>query len=176
MEKYNPTINCLRTLLNHNAGRLLNAELQLKAILPEWIDTSRSIKLKKVLIRYLEFVQEHIMKLETFLIDEKINTPLHSNRVMDAFIKETNESLENCPDPEVKHACLLAAIQEINHFKISAYGTAAAFSTSLDLQNQAPVFHEAEVNEKNIDDRLSQLAMFEINPNAKTPVLLPDYF
>jgi ferritin-like metal-binding protein YciE len=174
MEKYVQPINCLRSLLDHHAARLLNIELQLKNELPEWIDLARSIKLKKVLVRYLEFVQEHILKLETFLLNEKITAYPRNNAVMDALIRETNDNLAECPDTEVKHAFLLAAVQEINHFKISAYGTAAAFSNALEFREEAPVFHEAEVNEKSIDDRLSQLAIFEINPDAKSPILIPD--
>jgi hypothetical protein len=34
--------------------------------------------------------------------------------------------------------------------------------------------HEAEVNEKQIDDRLSQLAEHEINIKAKAPIALTE--
>ena len=92
---------------------------------------------------------------------------------MQAFIKETTEKLAACADAEVKDACLLACIQSVNHFKISAYGTAAAFARALDMDKQAAVFYEAEINEKQIDDRLSQLAEYEINGRAKTAIVLP---
>ena len=92
---------------------------------------------------------------------------------MKAFIEEANERLSNCTDAEVKDACLLASIQVINHFKISSYGTAAAFSNALGMEKAAAVFHEAEINEKQIDDRLSQLAQHEINIKAKAPIVLP---
>jgi ferritin-like metal-binding protein YciE len=92
---------------------------------------------------------------------------------MHAFIEETGEKLSNCTDPEIKDACLLASIQAINHFKISMYGTAAAFANALEMDKQACLFHEAEVNEKQIDDRLTQLALYEINNHAKSPVTLP---
>ena len=91
---------------------------------------------------------------------------------MRAFIEEVEEKLSNCSDSEVKDACLLASIQAINHFKISTYGTAAAFANALGMEKQAAIFHEVEVNEKQIDDRLSQLAEHEINIKAKTPILL----
>jgi hypothetical protein len=42
----------------------------------------------------------------------------------------------------------------------------------LNLEKFASVFHEAEINEKQIDDRLSQLAEHEINARAKAPILL----
>jgi hypothetical protein len=37
----------------------------------------------------------------------------------------------------------------------------------------AVIFHEAEVNEKNIDSTLSVLAEQEINNNARAPIILP---
>jgi hypothetical protein len=41
------------------------------------------------------------------------------------------------------------------------------------MEKPATVFHEAEINEKQIDDRLSQLAKYEINVKAKAPIILP---
>jgi ferritin-like metal-binding protein YciE len=92
---------------------------------------------------------------------------------MQAFIEDAKEKLENCTDAAIKDACLLASVQAINHFKISTYGTAAAFAKALGMEKSGIVFHEAEINEKQIDDRLSQLAEHEINVEAKSPLVLP---
>jgi len=43
---------------------------------------------------------------------------------------------------------------------------------ALNMEKPSLIFHEAEVNEKQIDDRLSQLAEFEINFNARSPIAL----
>jgi hypothetical protein len=40
------------------------------------------------------------------------------------------------------------------------------------MSKYAELFHEAEANEKQIDDRLTQLAEFEINIRAKSPSIL----
>jgi ferritin-like metal-binding protein YciE len=96
-----------------------------------------------------------------------------SNPIMLAFIKETDECLASCTNAAIKDACILACIQEINHYKISFYGTGAEFSTLLELEKSANMFREAEVNEKHIDDHLSQLAKYEINKKAKSPLSLP---
>jgi ferritin-like metal-binding protein YciE len=91
---------------------------------------------------------------------------------MEAFILETSEKLSRCTDPEVRDACLLEGIQQINHYKICGYGTAAAYATTLDLENESRMFREAEINEKQIDDRLSQLAEHEVNRLARAPIVL----
>lgn len=173
MAENNSTITNLHSLLDYDARKFTSAEIELKNSLPEWINKAGSLQLKTVLQKYLDFVQQHVQKMESFYEEEKIVSLSVTNRVMKAFIEEAEEKLANCTDAEVKDACLLAYIQAINHFKISTYGTAAAFANALGMEKQAAIFHEAEVNEKQIDDRLSQLAEHEINIKAKAPIVLP---
>ena len=122
----------------------------------------------------MDYVDEHIEKLDDFFIAEEINSLSTKNRVMHALIEEMGEKLNNCTDKEVKDSCLLAGIQDINHFKISSYGTAAAFAKTLNMEKAADIFHGAEINEKQIDERLSQLAKFEVNKKARSPISLPE--
>ena len=173
MSENNQTITTLHNLLDYDARKFTSAEIQLKKSLPEWINKASSLQLKTVLQKYLGFVREHVQKIEGFFEEEKISSLSLTNRVMRVFIEEVEEKLANCTDAAIKDACLLAGIQAINHFKISTYGTAAAFANALGMEKQAAIFHEAEVNEKQIDDRLSQLAEYEINTKAKTPIVLP---
>ena len=163
----------LQDLLDYDARKFISAEVQLKNTLPEWINKASSLQLKTVLQKYLDLVQHHVQIIEGFFEEENIISLSVTNRVMQAYIEETKEKLGSCTDAEVKDACLLACIQAINHFKISTYGTAAAFANALGMEKTAIVFHEAEINEKQIDDRLSQLAEYEINVKAKAPIVLP---
>jgi ferritin-like metal-binding protein YciE len=172
MTENNSTITNLHNLLDYEASKFTSAEIELKNSLPEWINKAGSLKFKTVLQKYLDFVQQHVQKLESFYEEEKIISLSLTNHVMQAFIAEAEEKLSYCTDAAIKDACLLASIQTINHFKISTYGTAAAFAKTLGMEKQAAIFHEAEVNEKQIDDRLSQLAEHEINILAKTPIEL----
>jgi ferritin-like metal-binding protein YciE len=169
----NQPITTLHNLLNYDAGKFSSGEVQLKIILPDWISKATSLKLKEVLRRYLDYVQQHAETLGNFMESEGLLSLSAGNKVVSAFIEETEEKLAACADAEVRDACLLACIQGINHYKISSYGTAAAFSKALGMEKQAEIFHEVEINEKQIDDRLSQLAEFEINTKAKAPITLP---
>ncbi len=168
-----PSIATLRNLLDDYAARFASAEAQLRKHIPDWIRKTDSLKLKNSLQKYLDFVSSHIDLLNRFIDTEQIGLLPLNGKVMDAFIRETDEKLSECSDQEVINACLLAQVQSINHYKISAYGTAAAFALALGMEKAAIVFHEAEVNEKQIDDRLSQLAEHEINPRAMAPIVLP---
>ena len=165
-------INTLHNLLDYDARKFTVAEIQLQKAIPEWIEKANSIKLKTVLLKYQDVIKSHVSKLENFFEEESIIYMSVSNPVMHAFIEEGEEKLINCSENSVRDACLLALIQNINHYKISCYGTAAAFANALDMHKTASLFHEAEVNEKQIDDRLSQLAEHEINVEAKTPIVI----
>jgi ferritin-like metal-binding protein YciE len=173
MDSETQNITTLHELLDYDARKFSVTEMQLKNVLPRWINKASALKLKNVLQRYLDFVQKNAEKFEAFIAEEKLSSLSFVNKVMSTLIEETESKLDSCQDPEVKDACLLASVQSINHYKISMYGTAAAFARILGKEKAANLFHEAEVGEKQIDDRLTQLAEHEINDLAKTPIVLP---
>jgi ferritin-like metal-binding protein YciE len=166
-------IKTLHNLLDYDVRKFTIAEIQLQKVLILWIKKAGSLKLKNHLQRYLDYVSEHIKVFEDFYEEENIPTVSITNRVMQAFIDEAEEKINYCSNSAVRDASLLASIQEINHYKISTYGTVCAFANTLGMTKTAEVFHKAEINEKQIDDRLSQLAEHEININAKVSIVLP---
>ncbi|MEO6733425.1 MAG: DUF892 family protein [Ferruginibacter sp.] len=172
MKENNQIVTNLNDLLHYNASAITHAEAELKNALHSWIEKASSIKLKEVLMRYADYIHRHMDKMENFFTEEKVFSITPTNKVIKALIEETEEKMEICPEPELKDACLLASVQEINHYKISLYGTSASFANTLEMDSAAVLFHEAEVSEKQIDDRLSQLAEHEINRYAKSPELI----
>lgn len=173
MENQSHTLINLSNLFRNDASKFNSAEIQLKNSLQEWIGIADSPKLKDVLQKYLVLIQKHLDNLEAFFTDEEMTDINTKNRVMEACIIECDDKIESCLDKEVRDAGLLACVQLINHVKISTYGTAAAFAKVMQMDKYASIFYEAEINEKQIDNRLSQLAEFEINIRAKS-ILLSD--
>jgi len=173
MENDSWSIRTLNDLLDHNVRKFAVTEMQMKSVLSGWINKAENIRLKNVLQRYLDYVQQNKEGLDAFIEEEKLSSLNLLNKVMNAFIEDTELKLTKCTDPEVKDACLLASVQSINHFKISLYGTAAAFAKAMGKEKAAMLFHQAEMNEKQIDESLSQLAEQEINEKAKILATLP---
>jgi ferritin-like metal-binding protein YciE len=173
MSEINDSLVSLHNLLDYDASKFTSAEILLKKSLAWWTDKALSFELKIVLRNYRDLVQQHIEKFEGFFEQEDIKALTLNNKVMQALVDDTNEKLSNCHNPDLKDACLLACVQSINHYKISIYGTAAAFAKTLGMQKYAEIFHNAEANEKQIDERLSDLAEHDINLKARTAFLLP---
>ncbi len=168
-------VNTLKLLLDSDSRKFMAAEIELQKALPSWIQKANSVKLKTILQKYFDLIKRHINRLESFFEEESYSYLNAKNRIMNAFIEEAEEKLSNCTDSKIKDACLLAVVQNINHFKISTYGTAAAFANTLGMSKTAVLFHECEINEKQIDDRLTQLAEFEINNEARNSIAIPEF-
>ena len=172
MAKSKPVISNLNDLLTYEYSKFTDFEQGLKQELPGWILQANSLKLKTILHRYLYYAEQHFKQVES-LVDGKVaGSHVKNGKTIEMIIEDINDKLSVCADPEVKDACLLAAIQAINHYKISMYGTAASFANALDLKKVAKLFYAAEVSEKQIDKRLSELAEQEVNHRAKVPLAL----
>jgi len=74
MKENNQTITTLHDLLDYDARKFSSAEVQLKNSLPEWINKASSLKLKTVLQKYFDFVQQHMQKWKAFS-RKKISVP-----------------------------------------------------------------------------------------------------
>jgi ferritin-like metal-binding protein YciE len=173
MEK-DTTISTLHQLLDFNTQHFIVGEVHLQKALHSWIEKASAVKLKAVFQKYLEHIDHNIQSFEKFIDVEKMNLISNEHKVLNVLIEDADTKFNYCSDPEIKDACLLASVQVINHYKICAYGTAAAYANTLGLEEAGKLFKLAEINEKQIDDRLSQMAEFEINKKAASPIVLPN--
>jgi len=168
----NHSLTKLHDLLDYDILQSHAAENQLKSYIKKWIAQASSLSLRSRLQEYLSMTESHLLYLKDYTLASELPALPSSNRVMKAMLAETEEKLKKCADKELQDACLLAAIQEINHVKISQYGTAASFSKALGNDKAASLFHMFEINEKKIDKKLNKIARLEINPKAISAYLI----
>ena len=124
-------ITILRDLLDEDTRKFTTGEIHLQYNLEVWMREADSLQLKAVLHKYLDYIREHVNKLQAFFVQENINYISFDNPLMNAFINEANEKLAACTDVVIKDVCLLACIQGINHYKMSVYGTASSFAKAI---------------------------------------------
>jgi hypothetical protein len=72
---------------------------------------------------------------------------------------------------EIKDAVIIASVQKIEHYEISAYGTAVAYANQLNLPLVAKLLNETLEEEYDADDLLSALATAAINKDGLPPEL-----
>lgn len=165
------TLSTLHDLLIHDLRKILDGEDQLILLLPDWRKKIKSARLKLVLEQYVAYLQYHVDGIENFFERKKLMNLRVRNNLVKAFIDEVNDSLNDCSDSEIADALLVSSLQQIIHYKISAYGTISSFAVTLDLDISANEFYSNVKDEKDIDSRLSFLADKEINPLARSPIV-----
>jgi ferritin-like metal-binding protein YciE len=69
------------------------------------------------------------------------------------------------PGPVID-AALIAAAQRVEHYEISAYGSARALATHLGHDNVADLLQETLDEESAADEKLTSISEEEILPNA----------
>ena len=85
---------------------------------------------------------------------------------MQALIHETRKMLGILGGDDLRDAGLSASAQKLEHYKIAAYGTAAALAGQLDLRDEQKMLHLSLEEERRFDALLTQLAKREINSDA----------
>jgi ferritin-like metal-binding protein YciE len=74
--------------------------------------------------------------------------------------------MEEDADDAVLDAGLIAAAQRVEHYEITAYGTLMAWAKALGRQEALELLGENEREEKEADEKLSELAETFVNQQA----------
>ncbi|MEO7463174.1 MAG: DUF892 family protein, partial [Ferruginibacter sp.] len=92
----------------------------------------------------------------------------HKCKGTEGLIDEAKKMMKEDLTPEVKDAAIIAAIQKIEHYEISGYGTAKAFALEISLHSIAALLDETLNEEYTADDALTSLAVHKgVNSKAE---------
>jgi ferritin-like metal-binding protein YciE len=88
-------------------------------------------------------------------------------RGMQGLIEEGEKVMAEEMEPSVMDAAIIACAQKIEHYEICGYGTARAFARELNLNQVAELLEETLDEEYEADDRLTDLAVGQVNEEAE---------
>jgi ferritin-like metal-binding protein YciE len=77
---------------------------------------------------------------------------------MQGLIEEGSEAIQEDYEGEAKDALLIGAAQRVEHYEIAAYGTVRAMAEKLGERQAAAVLGKPLQEEKDTDEKLTQLA------------------
>jgi ferritin-like metal-binding protein YciE len=86
---------------------------------------------------------------------------------MQGLLEEGEELMSEDADPDVLDAGLIAAAQRVEHYEISAYGTARSYARMLGDEKAASLLNETLEEENETDEKLNRLAEGQINIRAR---------
>jgi ferritin-like metal-binding protein YciE len=159
-------LESIEDLLVTELKDLLSAEKQLVKALPKMAKSANSENLRSAIEEHLDQTRGQVERLEKMF--SLIDKPPRAERckAMEGLIEEGTELLKEDGDPIVKDAALIAAAQRVEHYEISGYGSARALAELLGMSQVAELLQETLDEETDADQKLSELAMSEINVQA----------
>jgi ferritin-like metal-binding protein YciE len=160
-------LDSLENLFVSELKDLLSAEKQLVKALPKMAKGAASETLRAAIEEHLEQTKGQVERLEqVFSLIDKAARAEHC-KAMEGLIEEGSDIVEEDGDEAVKDAAIIAAAQRVEHYEISGYGTARTLAELLGLDKAAELLQQTLDEERETDEKLTELAMSEVNPHAK---------
>jgi len=160
------TVTKLDELLEDELKDIYSAETQLIKTLPKMAQVADSNDLRAAFEQHLEQTRRHVQRIEQICSDLKI-TPQGKNCAgMEGLIKEGEEILQSDAEAETKEAALIGAVQRMEHYEISAYGTARAHARQLGYLKAIELLSQTLEEEKETDKKLTKIAVNRVNVKA----------
>ena len=159
-------LHTLKDLFVHELRDLYDAENQLLKALPRFAERARHEELRVAIEDHHNLTKKHVARLDR--IFEKLGVPAegHTCNGMRGLIKEVERLMEEDADDVIMDAGLIAAAQRIEHYEISAYGSARTFADTLGFDEFAWMLTETLEDERESDQQLSSLAETAVNVEA----------
>ena len=138
---------------------LYGSEKALAKWLPKIKESAESPELRKELGHHLDEVQAQATRLEKIfqLRGEKAATK--NNKAFEGILQEANEDIADAGSSLVRDASIAAAVQQIKHFEIAAYGTLAAYATHLGYAEDCRILQAVLQEERATDRKLTEIVL-----------------
>lgn len=153
-------------LFVHTLRDIYYAEHQIRRALPDMVGKATNADLKQGFQTHLRETEQHIVRLQEVFrlhgVEEKgVNCP-----AIDGILEEANEIAGEVDDKQVLDAALIAAAQAVEHYEITRYGTLVAWANQLGRSDCAALLKQNLDEEAATDEKLTRLAMSNINRKA----------
>jgi len=150
----------IKELLIDQLQDLLHAETQLTGALPKMAEAAHHPKLKEAFGKHLVQTEGHVERLrQAFQLLGEMAEPKACKAMM-GLVEEGNETIEEGgkKEPMSSDLALIAAAQRVEHYEISAYGTAKCLARQLGQFDCAQLLSRTLGEEESADFLLSTIA------------------
>jgi ferritin-like metal-binding protein YciE len=160
------SLDTMQDLLLQQLRDLYSAEQQLVKALPKVQGKISTEELATAFRDHLAETENQVARLEQVfeILGERAGGVKCA--AMEGLIEEAQEILDEGGNEAVIDAGIIAAAQRIEHYEVSAYGSAKAFAALLGLSDVVKLLNESQEEETAADKKLSLIATTEVNARA----------
>lgn len=157
----------LDDLLEHELQDLYSAETQIIEALPKMEEKATNKELKKAISTHLKETKNQQKRIEKACKQLGIEAQGDKCKAVEGLIKEAEKFLKEDAEKEILDAGIIAMAQRVEHYEISAYGTACHYAQRLGHDEIANLLSETLEEEKHADSLLNEIAMETVNEKAE---------
>jgi ferritin-like metal-binding protein YciE len=165
---FNIELNSLDDLLLLELNDLYDAEKRICDALPQMADAASSPALKQAFQQHLQQTERQVSRLEQIFVDLGKPASRETCDAMKGLLKEGSEIVDATGNADVKDAALISAAQRVEHYEMAGYGSARTFAQHLGHSDVVRLLQLTLDEEKETDQRLTQLAEQSINVKAES--------
>lgn len=155
-------LDSLESALQEQIRDLYSAESQLVKALPKMAKAASSETLREAITAHVEETKEQLERLTKVAQMLKFKPGGKKCLAMEGLIAEGQEVLDEEGEESVIDLAIIAAAQRVEHYEISAYGTARAMAEKLGLFEVAEILQETLDEEGATDKKLTAISEDEV--------------
>jgi len=159
-------LKSLQDLFVDELRDLYSAENQINKALQKMIKSASSEELKNAFEEHLQQTKTHANRLEQIFEELDLSPKGKKCKGIEGVIEEGKETMSQAEDPSVCDAALIAAAQHVEHYEMAGYGCARTYADTLGIRKAAGLLQQTLEEEKETDEKLTQLAEEMINQQA----------
>jgi ferritin-like metal-binding protein YciE len=144
------------------------AEKQLTKTLPKMKKAATTDELKSAIEEHLTQTESHVKRLEQVfdMCGKKVQAKKCD--AMEGIIKEGDSIVEETQEGSMtRDAGIIMAAQKVEHYEIATYGSLVQIAKTLGLNDAAEVLHLTLDEEKQADEKLTEVAEWHVNQAAE---------
>lgn len=159
-------IDSLETLMLHEVKDMYHAEKQIVKALPKVIEKASSPALKSALQEHLTQTEAQVQRLEQVfaILGEKPKAV--KCEAMAGILDEAETVMKYDDSPATLDAAIAASAQKVEHYEIASYGSLIEWAQTLGRQDVKNLLQQTLNEEKQADEKLTQLATSGLNQQA----------
>jgi len=157
----------LAALFLTELAALYGAEKHQLTVLPMLKKAVSSQKLSNVLASHLDDTRVQIGRLETIFELLGFDAEVRTSEAILGITREAEMVIEGTqPETAVRDAGIVVAVQKLEHYEITSYGSLAQHASTLDHDDIVEILEASLFEEKEMDDLLTAVAENYINREA----------
>jgi ferritin-like metal-binding protein YciE len=160
-------LDTLRELFEEQLADVYSAEKQIVEALPKMAQGASAPALVEAIENHLDQSKDHVSRIEEVFEQLGKKPQAKECKGMKGLLAEGSEMLKEARDPDVRDAGIIAAAQRVEHYEIAAYGTLCAYAEQLGQDGIAETLRMTLDEEKDADEKLSEIALEEVNVAAE---------